>query len=379
MRKGCGHDVTRTAFLVFCCVAALHPAAAAGLRIGVAAPLTGPDAVFGAQVRRGVEQAIADANAAGGFNGAPARVEARDDANEPGKAGDVARAFVQAGVPVVIGHLSSAASIPASTIYGEAGTLEIAPLALAPLLTERGVPTLFRMCGRDDAQAGIAARYLLSRRLMRVAIVHDRTGPGKALADGLREALAKAGLRDAFYGSMDRARGADAGLVDRIKASAAQLVFFGGGAAEAGLLARQLRDANVRAPLMGGAALASEDFPAQAGPAAEGTLLVFPEDPKARPAAAEVLRRLRSVGFEPDASFFYAYAAVQVVQQAAEAAHSLDPAALAAALHGARAWKTVLGDVTFDAKGDPTVPDDAVQLWRRGTGGRMTLDGQART
>ncbi len=371
------YDVKRAVLVLILGCLATASAAAADLRIGVAAPLTGPDAVFGMQIRRGVEQSVMDANAAGGFNGEQARVDARDDGNEPKKAGDVARSFVQAGVPIVVGHLSSAASVPAAAIYGEAGTLEIAPMALAPSLTERGLPTVFRMCGRDDEQAGVAARYLLSRHVGRVAVVHDRTSAGKALADGVREALARAGTREVFYGSAGR--GGDAGLVERIKASAAQVVFFGGGTSDAGLLARQLRDANARASLMGGTALASEDYPSQAGAAADGTLLVFPEDAKARPTAAALLRRLRGVGFEPDASFFYGYAAVEVVQQAARAARSLEPAALAAAMHGGRVFKTVLGDIAFDAKGDLTATDGTIQLWHRGAYGRMTLDRQAKT
>ena len=47
----------------------LSPAALAEVRIGLAAPLSGPDAVFGAELRNGAEQAVADINAAGGVRG----------------------------------------------------------------------------------------------------------------------------------------------------------------------------------------------------------------------------------------------------------------------------------------------------------------------
>ena len=39
------------------------------LKLGVAGPMTGTDASFGAQLHNGVEQAVTDINAAGGING----------------------------------------------------------------------------------------------------------------------------------------------------------------------------------------------------------------------------------------------------------------------------------------------------------------------
>jgi branched-chain amino acid transport system substrate-binding protein len=41
----------------------------ADLMVGVAGPITGPNAAFGAQLQKGAEQAVADINAAGGING----------------------------------------------------------------------------------------------------------------------------------------------------------------------------------------------------------------------------------------------------------------------------------------------------------------------
>ena len=43
--------------------------ASAQIRLGVGGPMTGSDAAFGAQLRQGVEQAVADINAEGGILG----------------------------------------------------------------------------------------------------------------------------------------------------------------------------------------------------------------------------------------------------------------------------------------------------------------------
>ena len=176
-------------------------------------------------------------------------------------------------------------------------------------------------------------------------------------------------MREVFYGSLEKGTRDFTGLAQRLKLSGAQVAFWGGTATEAGLLARQLRDANARLTILGGPAMASDEFASLAGQAADGTLMVFPEDPRQRPSAADLLRRLKARGLDPDGSVFYAYAAVQVLRQAADAAHSLDPATLGATLHSGMTFTTVLGDLAFDEKGDPKRSDYVVYVWHRGPGG----------
>jgi branched-chain amino acid transport system substrate-binding protein len=105
--------------------------------------------------------------------------------------------------------------------------------------------------------------------------------------------------------------------------------------------------------------------------------MVFPQDPRLRPAAAGLLRRLQAKGINPDGTTFYAYAAIQVLQAAAASAKSLDPLAVAAAIHSGMVFQTVLGDLAFDAKGDPTVSDLGVYVWHKGPNGRIVYDDQA--
>ena len=355
------------------------PACAADVTFGVAAPLNGGDAVFGTQVRLGVEQAVADINASGGFLGAKGSVVARDDGSNSKTAVEIARAFVADKIPVVIGDFSSVTSVAASSVYADAGVLNIAPAALAPQLTERGLATVFRMCGRDDEQADVAVRFLLARHVARVAIVHDRTTNGRQLADDVRRLLGKAGVRDAFYGSVESGTRDVSGIVGRIKASGAQVVFFGGSASLGGIFSKQLHDANVHATLMGGAALASDEFATAASGGADGAMTVFPQDPKTRLAGADLLRRLRAKGIEPEFAAFYAYAAVQVVQQAMSTTGSRDPKTLASAMHSGQVFKTVIGDLSFDERGDPTTSDFTVYVWHKGPAGRLAIDDQAKT
>src|SRR3972149_11718577 len=99
--------------------------ASAQLKIGVAGPLTGPNAAFGAQLKNGAEQAAADLNAKGGINGQKIELSFGDDVSDPKQGVSVANKFVGEGVKFVNGHFNSGVSIPASEGYVENGVLEI--------------------------------------------------------------------------------------------------------------------------------------------------------------------------------------------------------------------------------------------------------------
>src|SRR5215213_10453284 len=131
---------------------AVSGAAQAQIKIGVAGPVTGPNAAFGAQLKNGVEQAVEDINAAGGINGQKLQIVVGDDVSDPKQGVSVANKFAAEGVKFVVGHFNSGVSIPASEVYQENGMLDITPAATNPKLTERNMWNVFRTCGRDDQQ-----------------------------------------------------------------------------------------------------------------------------------------------------------------------------------------------------------------------------------
>src|SRR5499426_3269594 len=112
-------------------------AASAQIKIGVAGPLTGPNAAFGAQLKNGAEQAAADLNAKGGINGQKVELVFGDDVSDPKQGVSVANKFVGEGVKFVIGHFNSGVTVPASDVYAESGVFMITPSATNPTITKR--------------------------------------------------------------------------------------------------------------------------------------------------------------------------------------------------------------------------------------------------
>jgi branched-chain amino acid transport system substrate-binding protein len=344
---------------------------AAEVRIGVGAPITGPDAVFGAEIRNGVEQAAHEINMKGGILGKHVVLSIGDDAGDPKKGVAVANKFMAIKVSFVVGHFNSTVTLPTSEIYADHTVLDITPASTNPQVTERGLDMIFRTCGRDDQQARVAANFLAAQTGKKIAIVHDNTTYGKGLADDTRKDLLALGVKDVLYDDVNKGETDYSAIVSKIKAAAADYVYWGGLAPEAGLILRQMRDQGVDTVLIAGDGIAGGEFVTNGGNAVEGTLMTFPTDPRNRPEAAEVVKKFKAKNINPEAYTLYSYAAVQVIEQAAQAARALDPTAIAKVMHSGMHFKTAIGDISYDAKGDVVTPDYAIFVWKKGVNGTV--------
>jgi len=333
---------------------ALVGSAQAQVKFGVAGPLTGGSAAFGAQLKQGVEQAVEDINAAGGILGQKIELEVGDDRGDPKEGVSVANKFAADGVKFVIGHFNSGVTIPSSEVLQDNGILAITPAATNPRVTERNMWNIFRVCGRDDQQGGMAGGIIADKyKGKRIAIVHDKTTYGQGLAEETRKVLHAKGIKEVMYEGVNKDDKDFTALVSKLKAANPDLVYWGGLHDTGGIILRQMRDQGLRAPLMGGDGLADDEFAAIAGPGAEGTLMTFSPDPRTNPKNKEIVELFRkNRGFEPQAYTLYSYAAMQIVKQAAEEAKSLDPKQVAEVIRSGRPFDTVLGTLSFDKKGD---------------------------
>ena len=150
--------------------------------------MTGSDAAFGAQLRQGVEQAVADINAQGGILGQQIQLFIGDDGGNPREGVSVANKFVGDGVKFVVGHFNSGVSIPASEVYQENGMLMITPASTNPKVTERSLWNVFRVCGRDDQQGALAAAIIACSASRASASPSSTTRPPTARASPTRPA-----------------------------------------------------------------------------------------------------------------------------------------------------------------------------------------------
>jgi branched-chain amino acid transport system substrate-binding protein len=347
--------------------------ASAQLKMGVAGPITGPNAAFGSQLKNGAEQAVKDINAAGGILGQQVSLQAGDDVSDPKQGVSVANKFAGDGVKFVVGHFNSGVTMPTSEIYQENGILSITPASTNPKVTERNMWNVFRACGRDDQQGEVAGQYIVKHfKGKKIAVVHDKTTYGKGLADETVKAMGKGGMKAVMYEGINVGEKDYSALVSKIKSSGADLVYWGGLHTEGGLIIRQMRDQGVKAPMMGGDGITTDELASIAGPGVEGTLMTYGPDARNNPAAKDTVAKFRAAKFEPEAYTLYSYAAVQIIKQAAEAAKSVDPKKVAEKMHSGMKFKTALGEISFDKKGDRTNLDYVMYIWKKNKEGKIT-------
>jgi branched-chain amino acid transport system substrate-binding protein len=323
--------------------------AAAQVKLGVAGPITGAHASFGAQLTTGVAQAVADLNAKGGILGQKIEVETGDDVSDPKQGVSVANKFVGDGVKFVIGHFNSGVTIPASEVYADNGVLFITPSATNPKVTDRKLWDAFRTCGRDDQQGKLWAELALG------------------------ELMNAGGKKEVLYEGVNTGEKDYSAIVSKIKASGADYLMWGGLHTEGGLIVRQMRDQGLKTIMISGDGITDNEFASIGGPGVEGTLMSFGPEPRNNPNARDIVAAIKAKGFEPEGYTLYSYAGVQIIAQAAEKANSLDPKKIAEVMHSGITFNTVIGPIAYDAKGDRTSVDYVWYVWKKGDDGKITF------
>ena len=100
--------------------------------------------------------------------------------------------------------------------------------------------------------------------------------------------------------------------------------------------------------------------------------MTFGPEAKNRPENAAIVKEFTAKSFDPQAYTLYSYAAVQVMAEAAEAVKSVDPHKMADYMHTGKVFHTVLGDLSFDKKGDLSKAGYVMYTWKKQTDGKIT-------
>ncbi|MBF7142059.1 MULTISPECIES: branched-chain amino acid ABC transporter substrate-binding protein [Pseudomonas] len=341
--------------------------AQADVKIGVGGPMTGANASFGEQYMKGAQAAADAINAAGGVNGEKIVLVAGDDACEPKQAVAVANRLVdQDKVIGVVGHFCSSSTIPASEVYADAGVIAITPGSTNPTVTERGLATMFRMCGRDDQQGVVAGDYIVDMlKAKKVAVINDKDTYGKGLADATSAQLKKRGVTPVLEEGLTRGEKDFSALVTKIRSTGAEVVFFGGLHPEAGPLVRQMREQGLKdVKFVSDDGIVTDELVTTAGGAqyVDGVYMTFGADPRLLPDSKAVVDGFRKSGYEPEGYTLYAYASMQALAAGFNGAKS-NKGEDAAKWLKANPVKTVMGEKTWDSKGDLKVSDYVVYQW----------------
>ncbi len=332
------------------------------IKIAVQAPLSGEQAALGEHIKLGAQLAVEEASKAFKTLGYDLVLVPYDDQAKPEVGVANARNIVaDPDVLALVGHFNSGVALPASEVYKDAMLAMISPANTATEITDRGFPNVNRVCGRDDVQGPVGARFAAQDlKLKSVYIIHDKTLYGQGVAENFRNEAKKLGLNVlGFEGTEERANFSP--MIITLKAKNPGLVYFGGIYHQGGLLLKQLREKGVKAKFMGPDGLDSAEMVKIAGSAAIGSYYTsVAGPPDAYPETAAFAKKFKQrFGKDVESFGMYGYDATLVGIRAMEQWMKSNPgkkptrADVSGAVRKLKNFKGVTGSIEFDNKGDP--------------------------
>ncbi|CAB3798099.1 branched chain amino acid ABC transporter substrate-binding protein [Paraburkholderia caffeinilytica] len=347
------------------------------VKIGEAAPVTGPASYLGKDTENGARLAIEEFNQTGlmiGGQKVTLVFDAQDDAGDPRQATQIAQKLVDDKVVAVVGHMQSGSTIPASKIYSDAGIVQVSPSATNPAYTSQGFKTAYRVVATDAQQGPTLADYAAKTlKVKTVAIVDDSTAYGQGLAVEFEKQARANGITVLSHdASTDKAVDFRA-ILTKIKGEKPDAIMYGGLDGTGGPFAKQAKQLGIAVKVLAGDGLCADDLAKLAGDAADNVICSIAGAPllKMAEGPAFVERYKKRFGYAPVLNSPFAYDAVGVIVAAMKRAQSTDPAKILAAMP-ATDYHGVLGETQFDSKGD--LRHGVISLYKY-VGGKQALLG----
>ncbi|MEI6157057.1 MAG: ABC transporter substrate-binding protein [Atribacterota bacterium] len=302
----------------------------------------------------GVDLAVEEVNASDFLGGRKIQAMVLDDQASFITGIAVAQSIaINPKVTAVVGHWNTAITIPASTIYHEAGLLLLSPVVSNVELTRRGYPLVFRNIPSDEEIGKQMALYAGKNDYHRVAVYYADNAYGRGLADAFEDTAREEGISviDRISGFSDE--WGFRRIVRRWEALDIDAVFVADSMPTGGEFIRKLRQNGITVPVMGGDGL-DVDFIKALGTTAEGVVIAtIYNSQDDRPVLKEFIQKFKTRFREdPDVWALQGYDSIKLLAWAMEKAKSPLPAAVAQVLHTMPDWPGTTGSIRFDASGE---------------------------
>ena len=339
------------------------------IAIGEYGGLTGETAGFGKTTHNGIQLALEEVNAAGGFNGRQLRLFTEDNESKQEKVpAVVTKLITQNKVVAVLGEVASSRSIAAAPICERYQIPMISPSSTNTAVTVATGGKVrdyaFRVCFIDPFQGEAMAKFIRNNlKLDRVAVFRNvKEDYSKGLADAFTATFTKLGgtiTTDRSYATGDRDFRAQ---LTAIKGTNPQAIFVPGYYKEVGLMAQQAKDIGLTVPLAGGDGW---DDPSISGlPAMEGHYFtnhysVNATDPRSQAFVSAYTKRYNET---PNALSALGYDAAMLLVDAMKRSKSLNGPDLKEAIAATKGFAGVTGNITLNEQHNAVKPAVVIQF-----------------
>ncbi len=334
------------------------------IKIASQSPLSGPQSVLGTSIRNAVELAVEQMSGPLTDMGYSVEFVPYDDQATPDVGVSNAQNIVNdPAIVAVIGHLNSGVAIPSSEVYNSNNLVMISPANTNVNITDRYLPTVNRIAGRDDTQGAAGAAFTKSLDGVKsVYVLHDNTAYGQGVAEFFQAEAEKQGLTVLGFEGTSEASNFD-GVIQPILAQSPDLIYFGGIYSQTGIFIKQAREAGYTGYFVGPDGFDSSDFAGLSGDQGVGTYYTSVAAPVTfYPDAAQFAKDYEAkfgMVAEPFAAQAYDATgiAIQAITLAAMRSNGEVPnrALVASIVRGTQDYKGMTSTYSFDAVGDPQI------------------------
>lgn len=323
------------------------------IRVGVYADLSGLTSSFGQSTVNGIRMAADEINRAGGVNGRQIELIVEDDQGLPNQAATVVTKLItQDRVHAVLGEVASSNTLAAAPIAQGARIPMITPSSTNPRVTQVG-DYIFRVCFTDTFQGEAAARFAYNTlRARRAAILTDvNSDYSRGFGGAFKDTFTRLGGQIVQEQSYQQTDADFSGVLTAIRTANPDVIFIPGYYGQVGVIARQARQLNIAAPLLGGDGWDAPQLFELGGQALNGATLTnhySVDDPTPRVQEFAAAYRQRYNGTTPDAIAALAYDAMKVLADSIRRAGTTDGPRLRDAIAQTSNFAGITGTITIN-------------------------------
>ncbi len=329
------------------------------IKIATQSPLSGGQAALGEGIKQGTQLANEQLKGPVEKLGFKVDLVPFDDQAKPDVGVANAKNIIaDKDILLVIGHLNSGVAIPSSEVYKDVQLAMISPANTNPTVTDRKLPNVNRVCGRDDVQGAVGAEFAKGLKVKTAYVIHDKTQYGQGVAEFFRDDAKKLGIEVVGFEGTEEKSNFDP-IITPIKAKNPNVIYFGGIYDQMAPFFKQAREKGVKSTFLAPDGADSSDLTKIAGKAvvrmyyttAAGPIAYYP---KAKKFAQNYKAKF---GKDPEPYAAEAYDATAVGLKAIEAAINegggkMPSRETVAVTIRKTKHEGITGHIEFDSKGD---------------------------